>query len=163
MTYAKMIEPKQVQLIHIAKAQCCLSKEDYEEIIEAHTKGKKSSSKDLTYFEADGVLNYFVKTLGFKIQSNYIRTSGAARRTRWQPANDRKRVQQNPPNVIRMPSRDQLDMIDILVKKIAWKVEDGYKLWRRKYMKIDRIKTAQQANDTIEGLKGLLDHQIQGA
>lgn len=159
----KMIEPKQVQLIHVQKTQLGLSEDEYHTCIAAHTKGKKSSSKQLTYFEADGLITYFSK-LGAKIQSNYIRTSGAARRGRWQPANDRKRARHaNPPNVIRMPSRDQLEMIDILVKKIAWKVEDGYELWRQRYMKIDRIKTAQQASDTIEGLKGLLDHQIQGA
>jgi phage gp16-like protein len=82
----KMIEPIQVQLIHIAKTQLGLSREEYEAAIMGQTKGQKISSKDLTYFEADGLINYF-KTLGFRIQSNYIRTSGAARRARWSYAN----------------------------------------------------------------------------
>jgi hypothetical protein len=155
----KMIEPVQTKLIHIAKAQCGLSEENYRAIIEGQTKGKKSSSRFLTYFEADGVINYFIKTLGFKIQSNYIKTSSAARHIRRQTSNARKRTAQQPVNVVILPSPDQLEMIDVLVKKITWMVADGYERWRTKYMKIDRIKTAQQASDVIEGLKGLLAHQ----
>jgi hypothetical protein len=50
-------------------------------------------------------------------------------------------------------------MIEALVKKITWRFDDGYDRWRQKYIKTDRIKTADQASDTIEGLKGLLAHQ----
>lgn len=154
----RMIEPVQIRLIHIAKAQLSLSEDEYRQIIGAQTKMKKWSSKDLTYFEADGLINYF-KTLGFKIRSNYIRTSGAARRSRWQPANARRRARQNAENVVLMPSRDQMEMIDVLKKKISWRVEDGYQRWLRRYMKIERILTADQASKAIEGLKGLLRHQ----
>ncbi|OPY15630.1 MAG: hypothetical protein A4E66_00034 [Syntrophus sp. PtaB.Bin001] len=148
---AKMIDAKQIQLMHIARTQLGLSEDDYRLILGAQTKGKKNSSKELTYFEADSVINYFVKTLGFKIKSNYIKTGGTARRTRWQRSKSG--------NVVLLPSRDQLEMIDVLVKKIAWKVEDGFSKWLKKYMKIDRIKTADEASNAIEGLKGLLEHQ----
>ena len=169
----KMIEAKQIQLLHVQKSQLGLSDDEYRAAISGQTKGKKSSSKELTYFEADGLITYF-STLGAKIRSNYIKTSGAERRVRWQPANDRRSLHkgqnhpqspffkgggERPLNVVMMPSRAQLSMIDVLVKKIAWSVEDGYELWRRKYMKIARITTAQQASDIIEGLKKLLDHQ----
>ena len=102
------IDAKQKQLIHIAQAQLGIPDEDYRDILAAQTKGKKTSSKDLTYFEADAVINYFVK-LGFKIQSNYIRTAGAARRQRWQYANAKRtaRPQGNAPlpgNVFILPS-----------------------------------------------------------
>jgi len=170
MAFQQMIDAKQIQLIHIARAQLGLPVNEYREIIAAQTKGKKTSSKDLTYFEADAVINYFVKTLGFKIKSNYIRTAGAARRQRWAHANSRKN--KNPPvspfmkggmnNVVMLPSPDQMEMIKALVNKIAWKFEDGYERWRQKYMKIDRIKTEQEASKVIEGLKGLLAHQIDG-
>ena len=153
-----MIEPVQIRLIHIAKAQLSLSEDEYRQIIGAQTKMKKWSSKDLTYFEADGLINYF-KTLGFKIQSSYIRTSGAARRSRWQPSNARGRARQNAANVVLMPSRDQMEMIDVLKKKITWRFEDGYQRWLQKYMRIARIVTADQASNTIEGLKKLLKHQ----
>jgi hypothetical protein len=157
----KMIHPKQIQLIHIAKAQLGLSREEYEAAIAGQTKGKKDSSKDLTYFEAAGLIDYFVKQ-GFEIQSNYIRTSGAAKRRRWQPANDRKRAAQTPANVVRMASRDQLDLIDALVRQIPWRVEDGFQRWLTRYMKIEQIRTAAQASRTIEGLKGMLRNQPEG-
>ncbi len=151
----KMIEPIQVQLIHIAKTQLGLSREEYEAAIMGQTKGKKISSKDLTYFEADGLINYF-KTLGFRIQSNYIRTSGAARRSRRAHANAARRAR----NVVLMPSRDQMEMIEVLIKKIPWRLEDGYRRWLEKNMKITRIRTAEQASDVIEGLKGLMKTQL---
>ena len=154
----KMIEPKQIQLIHIAKSQLGLSEDDYRDIIRAQTKGKKNSSKALTYFEADGLIAYF-KTLGFKIQSNYIRTSGAAKRSRRQPANDRRRARQTPANVVAIASRDQMELIDALVQKIHWRVEDGFQRWLTRYMKIEKVKTAAQASRTIEGLKGMLRSQ----
>lgn len=160
----KMIEPVQIQIIHIAKAQLGLSEENYRTIIGAQTKWKKVSSKELTYFEADGLINYF-KTLGFKIRSNYIKTSGAARRSRW--ANRRRGHNAascpRPANVIQLPSPAQLDMIDVLVKKIPWRFEDGYQRWLAKYMKTVRIKTFEQAGNTIEGLKKLLKHATAGA
>jgi hypothetical protein len=153
----KMIEPIQVQLIHIAKTQLGLSREEYEAAIMGQTKGKKQSSKELSYFEADGLINYF-KTLGFKIQSSYIRTSGAARRARWQPANDRRRARKNPGNVVMMPSKEQLTMIGVLAKKVPWRLADGYRRWLTERMKIERIVTSEQAIKVIEGLKGLLQH-----
>jgi len=156
----RMIEPIQIQLIHIAKAQLGLSREEYEAAIAGWTNGKKHSSKNLTYVEADGLIDYF-KRLGFEIRSNYIRTSGAARRVRWQPANARRAVRKNAGNVVTMPSPDQLSMIAALVKKVPWRFEDGYRRWLAKYMKTERIVTAAQAEKVIEGLKGLLKHQPQ--
>ncbi len=159
MAFQQMVDAKQKQLIHIAKTQLGLSDVNYRTIIEAQTKGKKNSSKDLTYFEADAVINYFVKKLGFEIQSNYIRTSGAARRARWQKIYKPQRIGKTPTNLFILPSPDQLEMIDALVKKIAWRFEDGYDRWMKKYMKIDRIKTDDDACKVIEGLKGMLYNQ----
>jgi hypothetical protein len=158
----KMIEPIQVQLIHVQAAQLGLSRDEYEAAIGAQTKGKKQSSKELTYFEADALINYFA-SLGAKIKSNYIRTAGAARRARWQPASDRRRARRNAANVVVLASPDQLEMIDVLVKKIPWRFEDGYQRWLTKYMKIKRIVTIEQASDTIEGLKKMLEHAMMGA
>jgi phage gp16-like protein len=158
----KMIEPVQLKLIHIAKKQCGLDDTMYRDIITAQTKGKKQSSRDLSYFEADAVINYFVKKLGFKIQSNYIRTAGAARRQRWAHANMRRAAggQQRPANVYVMASADQIKMINALAGQVAWKVKGGFHLWMIKYYKIDMVKTDKEASDVIEGLKKLLDHQV---
>jgi phage gp16-like protein len=137
----KMIEPIQVQLIHIAKAQLGLSREEYEDAIAGQTKGKKASSTDLTYFEADGLINYF-KTLGFKIQPKRRRIH-------------RPRTQGN---VVGLPTCDELNFIALLVKKVPWRAEDGYQRWLTKHMRIRRVATAEQAEKVIEGLKGMLKH-----
>jgi hypothetical protein len=140
----KMIEPKQKQLIHIAQSQCKLSDVEYRDIIAGQTKGKKTSSKDLTYFEADAVINYFVKTLGFKIV-------GRDRRSRRSPAR-----RSSARNVTFLPSTDQLNMIDTLKVQIQWQLADGFQRWLAKYIKTDRVRTSAQAQRAIEGLKGMI-------
>jgi hypothetical protein len=149
------IAPIQIQLIHIAKAQLGLSREEYEAAIFSQTKGKATSSKELTFFEADGLINYF-KTLGFKIQPN--RTSRDFRRARLQKANDRRRAARHENNVVMMPSPGQTAMIEALRAKVPWRFADGYQRWLAKYLKIPRPVTAAQAGRVIEGLKGLLKH-----
>lgn len=144
------IDPKQIQLIHIAQAQLGLDDVAYRAIIAGRTGGKKESSRDLTYAEADAVINYMV-TQGFVIKRKYV--------TRERGAWRRKRFRHLPADVILLPTIDQMEMIEALAKKITWRYQDGYERWRRKYMKIDRIITAQQASDVIEGLKGMLDNQ----
>lgn len=156
----RQIEPKQIQLIHIAKTQCGLSDVEYRDLIAGHNKRGKDSSADLTYAEASDVINYFVKTLGFRIKSNYIRTSGAARRQRWAYASTRRSGNRPlPGNVVAFPSPMQLDMIDSLSAQVAWKFADGYQRWLAKYLKISRIATSAQAQRAIEGLKGMLKNQ----
>ena len=151
----KMIDAKQKQLIHIAQGQLRLSEESYRAIIGGRTKGRKSSSKDLTYFEADAVINYMV-TLGFKIKSKHVAKEHAAK----QPCREHRT--RRPENLYCLASRDQLQMINVLAGKIKWKVEDGFRRWLKKYIKIDQIKTDDEASDVIEGLKGMLANTLKG-
>ena len=144
----KMIEPLQIKMIHTAVAGIGLSDDDYRLILQGHF--KTSSCKQLTYVEASRLIDYF-KTLGFKIPKRKKYTEGTQHRQV-----SRKRL---PSNVILLPTRDQLDMIDALANKITWRVDGGFRLWMKKYIKIDRIKTSCEAMDVIEGLKGLLAHQ----
>lgn len=137
----KMIEPVQIQLIHIAKAQLGLAEWDYRMIVMAQTKDKKQSSKELTYAEASGLIDYF-KTLGFKIKSS--------------PA---RRAKSPAANVVSLVSPEQTGMIQALAQQIAWRFADGYQRWLMKYLRIERIATAAQASRAIEGLKQLLKHQ----
>lgn len=148
----RKIESIQVKMIHTAVSKLGLSDEEYRETLEGRY--GKASCKGLTYAEASCLIDWF-KTLGFRIERRRRHTAATPSRDVFLalPPKDR------PANVVLLPSRDQLDMIDTLAKKVAWKVEDGFSRWRKKYMKIDRIKTAGQASDVIEGLKGLLDHQ----
>lgn len=147
-----MIEPKQTQLIHIAKTQCGLSDVEYRDLLAGQTKGKKTSSSDLTYFEADAVINYFVKTLGFKIRARGCNPlfSLASRARRPLPG-----------NVTALPSPKQLKLIDALGAQVAWKYADGFQRWLAKYIKTDKIRTSAQAQRAIEGLKGMIKNSEQ--
>ncbi len=153
----RKIEPVQVRMIHVAVGQLGLSDDIYRAIIAGRTQGKKTSCKELTYDEADQVINYFVKNLGFKIKSSYIRTAGEYRRKRWAYANSRRSGNKPlPGNVVAFPSPMQLDMIATLSAQVAWKFADGYQRWLAKYIKTDRVRTAAQAQRAIEGLKGMI-------
>lgn len=144
------IDPKQVQLIHIARAQLGLTEENYRAIIAGRTQGKKDSSADLTYNEADAVINYMIRQ-GFRIKPKYVAREKAVKRA-W-------RSGQRPANVFCLATQAQLNMINALAGKIHWRYADGYDRWRRKYIKIDQIKTDDEACRVIEGLKGMLINQ----
>lgn len=145
------IDPKQLQLIHIARKQLGLADDTYRAIISGRTNGEKESSKDLTYHEADAVINYMVR-LGFKIKSKYVSKEVAAKRSQ-------RRRGKVAGNLFILASFDQLKMVNALAGKIRWRFEDGYERWRKKYMKIDRIRTDDEACAVIEGLKGMLANQ----
>lgn len=147
-----MIQTIQVKIIHVAVAKLALSDEEYHDILNGHF--NKKSCKELNYFEASELIDYF-KKLGFKIPKRKNFTPGTKSRQ------DLRNVPKNarPENVVFMPSSDQLDMIDVLAGKITWQLEDGFHKWIKKYLKIDRIKTDTEASNAIEGLKGLLANQ----
>lgn len=147
-------DAKQKQLIHIAKSQCGLSDVEYRDLIAGHNPRGKESSSDLTYAEADAVINYFVKTLGFKIKEKYTAKERAAKKysaRQWRKG--------KPSNVYCLATHDQLNMISSLATQIKWRVQDGFHRWMKKYMRIERIKTDDEACKVIEGLKGMLKNQ----
>ena len=144
------IDPKQIQLIHIARTQLGLTDENYRAVIAGRTQGKKDSSRDLTYGEATAVIDYMIR-LGFKIKQKYVAREKAIKRA-W-------RSGQRPANVYCLASQDQLNMVNALAGKIQWRVQDGFHRWMKKYIKIDRIKTEDEARYVIEGLKGMLVNQ----
>lgn len=147
----RMIEPIQIRLIHIAKAQLGLSDDEYQQAIGGQTHAKKWTSKDLTYAEADALINYF-KTLGFHIVRKY-RTPDRGQFKR------RRRGVPLPGNVLQMMSFEQARMIETLAGKIAWKFDDGYQRWLRKYHKVDHVRTAEKAEMVIESLKKMIANQ----
>lgn len=148
------IDPKQIQLIHIAKSQLGLTEANYRAIIAGRSSGKKESSADLTYAEADAVIDYMIKQ-GFRIKAKYTARVNAAKRAQ----RSRGRA---AGNLLVIASQDQLNMINTLAGKIQWRVEDGFHRWMKKYIKIDLVKTDDQACRVIEGLKGMLDNEAKG-
>jgi hypothetical protein len=145
-----MIEPVQIKLIHIAKSKLGLDDEAYRAMLWGEF--RVESSKSLSYAQAHQLIERF-KTMGFSVVPKYRTPDRGNFRSR------APRRAPLPANVIRIISVDQAEMIEALAGKIVWKFADGYLRWLKKYMKIDRVKTAGQASDVIEGLKKLLDHQ----
>lgn len=145
------IDPKQIQIIHIAQAQLGLSDENYRAIIAGRSDGKKSSSGDLTYDEASAVIDYMVR-MGFRIKAKYVAREKAAKRAQ-------HRKGKVAGNLLVLASHEQLNMVNSLAGKIQWRLEDGFQRWMKKYIKIDRIKTEDEASAVIEGLKGMLANQ----
>jgi phage gp16-like protein len=137
----KMIDATQKQIIHIAKTQLGLSDDDYRLILAARCHGK-TSSKDLTYREAHGLIEYF-KTLGFRVK----------------PKRSKQRRAPVSTNVTFIATPEQMRMIDALRGEVRWRYTDGYERWLSKYLRIDRVRTNRQASRAIEGLKGLIRSQ----
>jgi phage gp16-like protein len=143
------IDATQIKIIHIAKTQLGLSDDNYRLILAAQCQGKsspsrqgKTSSKDLTYREAHGLIEYF-KTLGFRVK----------------PVNAKPRRAPAPANVAFIATPEQIRMIDALRGEVKWRYSDGYERWLSKYLKVDRVRTNLQAIRAIEGLKGLIKTQ----
>ncbi len=148
----KKIEPVQIKIIHTAIGKLGLSDQLYRDILWLQCKA--TSCTDLNYHQASKLIDHF-KTLGFKSprRKKYTRGTQSFQDFRSMPRKDR------PANVVVMPSRDQLDMIDALAGQITWRLEDGFQRWMKKFYKIDRITTDWEASTVIEGLKKMLDHQ----
>lgn len=155
------IDAKQIKLIHIAKSQLGLDDENYRAIISGQTQGKKTSSIELTYAEADAVINYMIRQ-GFRIKEKYVSGEQASKRSYRYQGKSRRAVTTSG-NLYCLASHDQLKMVNALAGQIQWRVEDGFHRWMKKYIKIDRIKTEEEASAVIEGLKGMLENQVQGS
>lgn len=137
----KKIDATQIKIIHIAKTQLGLNDDNYRLILATQCQGKTSST-DLTYREAHGLIEYF-KTLGFRVK----------------PVNAKPRRTPAPANVAFIATPEQIRMIDALRRAVEWRYSDGYERWLSKYLKIDQVRTNLQASRAIEGLKGLIRSQ----
>jgi len=57
-----------------------------------------------------------------------------------------------------LPTPAQTAIIKRLREEITWKYEDGFDRWLHARMRMQRIKSAADADRVIEGLKGLKQH-----
>ncbi len=64
-------------------------------------------------------------------------------------------------NMTKMVSPAQKKKIGALANMIQWRVKDGLTRWIAKRFSIDKIKTAQQAWQVIEGLKKMFERQME--
>ncbi len=145
----KPADNKQKTLIHLARAQLAIAEEAYRAMLGARY--HVGSSKDLSYRQADDLINYFV-SLGFKIRTNLKPMCSYM-------CEPRPRGIPLPPNVLVMVSPQQMRKIEHLVEDIHWRSVDGFSRWLKKYHGIDKIKYSLEASRVMEGLKGMWKSQ----
>ena len=136
---ARPITKAQIKAIHVALSYHGIPDKEYRERL--HTDYGAKSCKDLSRRQASELL----RRLGLLLKRPPGKQAPRPRRPR-------ARTQ---PGVVHMPSREQRKLIDELVSEIPWRVEDGYALWLKSNMGLDRIATAEQASNVIEGLKAI--------
>ena len=91
----------------------------------------------------------------------YIKWGWAGRgNPSWLPAK-RPKIPRQSGNMVKMVSPAQQKKIGALADLIEWRVKDGLTRWVAKRFKIDKIKTAQQAWQVIEGLKKMFERQME--
>ena len=128
----KMADKKQLQLIHIAKNQLGLDDDTYIDTLQYRY--NVSSSKDLTYNQASNFIG-FLSEKGFKFKKKS------------KPLKAKKAELATP---------QQHRLIEVLKNNIVWKYENGYELYIKKRLKINKVITKQDAFKVINALKGML-------
>ncbi len=147
-TARKPINPKQVQLIHIALGQIGMSDDVYRDRLAQEFGPHVTSCKQLNSRQANHLLEVF-KRLGFAIRPRAARSRKAA-----------NRVSRNRKDVTRLVNRQQLDKIDAVAALIHWRHADGPALWMKKRLGVERVRTEADAFKVIEGLKKMFENSM---
>jgi hypothetical protein len=87
-----------------------------------------------------------LKKKGFRIKRRRIRKPG-------------RQETKKPSNVVFLPTKGQLAMIEHLRADVIWRVHDGYHRWVKKFLGRTYIKTEKEAQKVIEALKGMKRNQ----
>ena len=174
MTDNRKIESVQIKLIHIAKTNLKISNEDYRALLIKFSPTswdmdpEKPSCKAMTYAEASALIDHLRKK-GFKIVKKP--TSEAKQRNpydwKWSKKGQRS-TKQSAPNIVTLPSTDQIGMIEDMILQCRWRLSDGFVRWLSKYLnrKLEDgkpwrvlIHTSREAQYVIEAMKGMLKRQ----
>jgi hypothetical protein len=129
---------KQKQLIHLAIAQLGIDEETYRMML--RERFDVATCTKLQYSEASAFIDDLVKK-GFRIKSRRIPPRPKA------------------PNVVYLPSSQQLTIIEHLRRHVKWRVHDGYYRWIEKFLGRRYIKTSREAQKVIEALKAMENRQ----
>lgn len=153
---AKLIDNKQIQLIHVAKGQLKIDEDTYREMLKSHC--KVNSSKELTYRQAELFISV-LKKKGFKFKRRG--GSRTAQKTKYTGAKRLSGAQRTgiDEKVVTLATKGEIQKIEALVKCVEWKYEDGFRRWHAGRMKIENIRTSQEAYVVIEGLKKMIENQ----
>ncbi len=136
------ITPAQIQAIHVALRSRGIDDGDYRAALREQF--QVDTCKALTRRQASELL----ATLGQALP----RPPGPARPRSRKPA-------PTGPNVSRMISPAQRELITKLAGEIAWREPDGYPHWLRHNQRLERVSTSDQAARVITGLKAIRRRQ----
>jgi len=123
--------------------------DDYREMLEKRF--KVTSCTQLTCAQGTALIKLY-KEWGW---TNFKKAQSS------KPKAQRKSGPRRSGNMTRMVSPAQRKKIGVLANMIEWRVKDGLTRWVSKRFSIDRIRTAQQAWQVIEGLKKMFERQME--
>jgi uncharacterized protein DUF1018 len=160
----QLITKEQIKLIKTVQRKH-QGDDDYYEMLEKRF--RVSSCTQLTMRQASALIKLYIgwgwaekrKRGRRSPQLNPLRSSSSKNLT-GQGGRRRKTKNQGPMrsgNMVRMASPAQRKKIDALANLIDWRVKDGLTKWIAKRFSIQRIKTAQEAYQVIEGLKKMFE------
>lgn len=131
----------QIRAIHAALAVQGIDDATYREMLQSGWGAR--SCKHLSIAEANSLLNHL--------------NGRQNRRRRRQPIRRpaRPAAVQSRAGVVRLPSPAQQQLIVALVSEVQWRSAGGYAAWLKRSLGLDRVRTAEDAQRVINGLKGL--------
>jgi len=145
-----MITKDQIKLIKTVQRQH-QDDDDYYEMLEKRF--RVSSCTQLTRRQAGDLIELY-KSWGWIEKRKRVRKS-EGRRVRKKRGGPMRKG-----NMVRMASRAQREKISALGNLIDWRVKDGLTKWIGKRFSIQRVKTAQEAFQVIEGLKKMFERAM---
>lgn len=140
----KLITKEQIKYIKTIQRKHQPDDDDYREMLEKRF--GVTSCTQLTCAQAGRLIDLYIKWgwTDFRSQKS-----------------ERSNVPRQSGNMIKMVSPAQRKKIGVLADMIEWRVKDGLTRWIAKRFKTDKVKTAQQAWQVIEGLKKMFEKQME--
>lgn len=142
----KPITKAQIRAVHILLAKTGMTDTDYRLLL--RNRFDVASSKDLDSTEAHQLIVQLAG--GREVSKKRIRKPIK------QPALASASAYSG--NLIRMVTPQQRKLIDALQKEINWYQPEGYLTWLQKSLGLSAVRTKEEAQKTINGLKGLKSH-----
>ena len=154
----KLISKEQIKYIKTIQRKHQPDDDEYREMLEKRF--GVTSCTQLTCAQAGRLIDLYIKWgwADFGKQKSGVGKQKSGFRSQ---NSERSNVPRQSGNMIKMVSPAQKKKIGALADMIEWRVKDGLTRWVAKRFKIDKIKTAQQAWQVIEGLKKMFERQME--
>jgi len=140
----KKATARQIKAIKAAQRHLGMEEHTYRAMVGRFSGGRASSCKDLSIDEATRLLNH-------------LAGSGAERLHLQAPAASSPGIVSGG-KVVAIATPAQRAEIGRLRGQVAWRSEEGYVAWLAERMKLEQVRTKEQAAKVIEGLKGMIRH-----